>query len=172
MNCDVCSTPIDLRDFYILHTTDVAYSPDYWDTLVQLHETLRPGHLRDDRADFYAEVMRISLYRSNWAICPACIDLFATDRKKARRWAVEYAAHPQAARIPETAPVDSNRTLAVAQAAMERRYGAGSERGRIATKAASTAQRALGGPRTVVVSEEIGTRRANFWRLFKKTTGL
>lgn len=172
MQCDVCTAPIDFRDFYILHTTDVAYSPGYWDMLVQLNETLRPGVLRDDPIQFHTEVMRISLYRSNWAICPACIDLFAADREKARRWAVEYAADPKKARIPATAPVDPNRTLAVAQAALERRYGADSGKRRIHTQATSTARRALSGRETLVVADEIGTQRANFWRHFKRITGL
>jgi hypothetical protein len=158
MICDVCNRPIDLDDFYILQTAELACSPGYWDHVLKLSDGLPPAGLRDHPEKIDPIADQIASYRSNWAICPDCIVHLDADRERTRQRARKYATQGNGATIP-TRAADPQRVRKIARAAWERRFGTG----QAATRAGLASAR--------IIADEIGTQRAGFWRWFKQRLG-
>lgn len=95
--CDVCGLPVASPDGFLLTTSQVVSSPDYWQTYYQSHQAEFVPLNVFSFADFCnnlfvrpACVKVVAGQRTPWMVCAKCISKFSVNREEASRFARQW----------------------------------------------------------------------------------
>lgn len=98
--CDVCSEEINLEDGYLLTTKDIITKMAYWEYAFT-HQWNYVHNLYASTSDDSVKklfLVNLIIDRANqetpWALCESCSNLFAFDKKTAKRYAQKNICPP------------------------------------------------------------------------------
>jgi len=162
MDCDNCNKEIIKSDFYVLTTSQVMISQDYWKNYLTLGESYRPGFFKNNPMKFMESVKQLSEFKSNWAFCSNCISLIydpfqVEEKRKAKEWAKRHA-NGEKINVPGSGPANPAIFLPFVSMAWKNVYGSNLQ---------DLLKSAISG-NGAIISHEIGTKKSIFKRLFGK----
>lgn len=94
--CDVCLQGVSRPDGYLLTTSQVVASPEYWRAYYELHAA-ECSKLGIDTFDSFCRAQpalgtgpTIAAMPTPWLVCDKCISYFSADRDEAREHAKQW----------------------------------------------------------------------------------
>jgi hypothetical protein len=112
--CDVCDQELRWKDGYVLTTMQVTTSERYWSYVFKNQWAMYVSHAKD--ASFlFGLVQNQAGQDTGWLVCEECSRLLSFDREQAKRYARKHSSRP-----PGAGPADIGRSVAAAQAAVNK----------------------------------------------------